>query len=314
LDIVFPEFSTKAVIGQNDIYLDAVPLEDFKCSNITTLCRKLTTSDTTKEPTVTERENILKILCDYYKHVKMKRAANLPVPNGFCQSSNHQSIHFQDLSPPLLNIDNSDLIDVSSLSISAHHDDSSVNNIPIIRSVDKPSNSLPNIITFSEDLIRASVGFRRIDSIKKFLPELYQHTVKFDTTPADAVLDLGDTSTLCKSPRNTTPVSRPPKFGDVIHMDIVFGPDVSIGNIHYALLFTDRFSRMTYLYPLQNLTTDIQKQLEAFFAHIGFHPKYLISDFDTKLVGGKARDYLNSLLIHVNAAPAHRQDKNGLAE
>jgi len=32
------------------------------------------------------------------------------------------------------------------------------------------------------------------------------------------------------------------------------------------------------------------------------------------LIGGKAREYLNSLLIHVNAAPAFRQDKNGLAE
>jgi hypothetical protein len=244
----------------------------------------------------------------------MKRDTNLPVPNGLGQSSNHQSIHFQDLSPPLMNIDNSDSIDVSSLSIPTHQADSSVTNIPIIRSVDKPSNFLPNVITFSEDLIRASVGFHCIDSIKKYLPELYQHTVKLDSTPADAVLDLGDTSTLCKSPRNTIPVSRPPKFGDVIHMDIVFGPDVSIGNIHFALLFTDRFSRMTYLYPLQNLTTDIQKQLEAFFAHIGFHPKRLISDFDRKLVGGKARDYLNSLLMHVNAAPAHRQDKNGLAE
>jgi len=47
-------------------------------------------------------------------------------------------------------------------------------------------------------------------------------------------------------------------------MDIVFGPDISLGNIHYGLLITDRFSRMTYLYPLQNLTTDICKQLEYF--------------------------------------------------
>jgi hypothetical protein len=180
--------------------------------------------------------------------------------------------------------------------------------------VDKPSSSLPNIITFSEDLIRASVGFRRIESIKKYFPELYQNTVKLDSTPADAILDVGDMATIRKSPRNTTPVPRPPKFGDVIHMDIVFGPDVSIGNVHYALLFTDRFSRMTHLYPLQNLTTDIQKQLDAFFAHIGFHPKRLISDFDTKLIGGKAREYLNTLLIHVNTAPAHHQDKNGLAE
>jgi hypothetical protein len=71
---------------------------------------------------------------------------------------------------------------------------------------------------------------------------------------------------------------------------------------------------MNYLYPLQNLTSEIPKQMEAFFAHIGRLPDRLISDFDLKLIGGKAREYLNSLLIHVNAAPAYRQDKNGLVE
>jgi hypothetical protein len=97
-------------------------------------------------------------------------------------------------------------------------------------------------------------------------------------------------------------------------MDIVFGPNIAIGNIHYGLLFTDTYSRMTYVYPLQNLTSDVIKQLEAFFAHLGFTPRHLISDFDTKLIGGKAREYLNHLQIHVNAAPANRQDRNGLAE
>jgi hypothetical protein len=33
-----------------------------------------------------------------------------------------------------------------------------------------------------------------------------------------------------------------------------------------------------------------------------------------KLIGGKAREYLNSLLVHVNADPSYCQDKNGLAE
>jgi len=89
---------------------------------------------------------------------------------------------------------------------------------------------------------------------------------------------------------------------------------VAIGNIHYALLFLDRYSRMNYIYPLQNLTSEIPKQMEAFFAHIGRLPDRLISDFDLKLIGGKAQEYLNSLLIHVNAAPAYRQDKNGLVE
>ena len=61
--------------------------------------------------------------------------------------------------------------------------------------------------------------------------------------PPDATLDIGEFSTIRKSPRNTNPVARPQAFGDVIHMDIVFGPEVAIGNVHYGLLFTDRFSR-----------------------------------------------------------------------
>jgi hypothetical protein len=153
-----------------------------------------------------------------------------------------------------------------------------------------------------------------IDTVKRHLTSLYEPTISLDSCPPDAVLDAGDSATLNKTPRNTTPVERPSHFGDVIHMDIVFGPAISIGNIHYGLLFTDRFSRMTYVYPLQNLTGDIRKQLAAFFAHLGFSPKRLITDFDTKLIGGKAREYLNSLTIHINAAPAYRQVRNGLAE
>jgi hypothetical protein len=71
---------------------------------------------------------------------------------------------------------------------------------------------------------------------------------------------------------------------------------------------------MTYLYPLQNLTSNIPKQLELFFSHLGVIPRRITSDFDLKLIGGKAREYLNSLLVHVNVAPSYRQDKNGLEE
>jgi hypothetical protein len=47
---------------------------------------------------------------------------------------------------------------------------------------------------------------------------------------------------------------------------------------------------------------------------LGFTPKCLIKDFNTKLIGGRAREYLTSLIIHINAAPAYCQDKNGLGE
>jgi hypothetical protein len=151
----------------------------------------------------------------------------------------------------------------------------------ILCCVDKPSSSLPSQITFSEDYLRASVGFRCIDTMKKCFPTLYQGTITLDNMPADAVLDMGDLATLQKTARNTSPVPRPECFGDVIHMDIVFEPSISLGNVHNGLLFTDRYSRMTYIYPLQNLSTDIRKQLEAFFAHLGFTARRLITDFDT---------------------------------
>jgi hypothetical protein len=98
--------------------------------------------------------------------------------------------------------------------------------IPIVRSVDKPCSSLPNHVTMTEDLLRASVGFCRIDMLKKHLTTLYQPTASMDNTPADAILDPGFYTTLQKKDRNTTPVPRPQSFGEVIHLD--FGPEVAI--------------------------------------------------------------------------------------
>jgi hypothetical protein len=169
-------------------------------------------------------------------------------------------------------------------------------------------------MTMREDHLRACVGFRRVDAMKKHFHHLYQSTISLDNTPADTILDPGFYASIKKKDHNTSPVPRLNHFGDVIQLDIVFGPEISIGNIHYGLLCVDRSSRMSYLYPLQNLTGDIQKQLESFFAHTGIIPKRFITDFDLKVVGGKAREYLNSLLVHVNAAPSYCQDKNGLAE
>ena len=58
-----------------------------------------------------------------------------------------------------------------------------------------------------------------------------------------------------------------------------------------------KHSQMTYIYPLRDLTTDIQKQLESFFSHIGMVPKRIITDFDLKLIGGKGREYLQNVTV-----------------
>jgi len=335
LEIIFPNFTTKAILGHHDIYLNALPVnegtadESLSTENTDVFCRNLKkfTDDVTKETKYLD--HLLKNLRQYYKEIKTKRQLNLNVPAGFRQdkqsnlerrgykSSNAQS--FSDTGSI-----GDDIHLLSSLSpdpdLQSHHqhyptvDTPSRCNPPILRCIDKASSSLPSKIMFTEDSIRSSVGFRRIDTIKAHLADLYQPTVSLNNLPEDAVLDVGHVTTLPKKPRTTNPVPRPAAFLDVVHVDIVLSPEVSLGNVHYGLLFSDRYSRMSYIYPLRNLTADICKQLEAFFAHLGTTPKRLISDFDMKLIGGKAREYLNSLMIHVNAAPAHRQDKNGLVE
>ncbi len=69
---------------------------------------------------------------------------------------------------------------------------STIANVPNLRCVDKPVTSLPSRITFTEDFLRSSVGFRWIDTIKSHLATLYQNTIILDSSPPDAVLDLVD--------------------------------------------------------------------------------------------------------------------------
>jgi hypothetical protein len=336
--IGFPDFETKALVGEHDIYIEALPkfptaMNDHPSINSSQLldtpssiCRNLKEFQSQLQDETTYLDNLLQELRHYYETVKTRRQLNLEVPAGFQKVSDHnkllrdhlslnaeldKSFSSSELSEllPSDEIINTTEISPENTNLSSSHSIS-----PIIPSVDKVSSSLPKVITMSEDFVRASMGFRRIDTIKQHFSELYENTIKFDPLPPDTVLDLGDMATLRKTPRNTTPVPRPLLFGDVIHCDIVFGPEVAIGNVHYGLMFTDRFSRMNYMYPLQNLTSDIKKQIEAFFVHIGSFPRRLITDFDLKLIGGKAREYLNSLLIHVNATLAYCQDRNRLAE
>jgi hypothetical protein len=149
--------------------------------------------------------------------------------------------------------------------------------------------------------------------LKQYFSDPYLDTIQFDSIPENSILDPGNLETMRKTARNTVPEPCSSYFGETIHMDIVFGPEVALINIHYGLLFTDRFSRMTYLYPLHNLTSDIQKQMDIFFLYWKT-PTRLVTNVYINFIGGKSREYLNSILIHINAVPSHLQDKNGLAE
>jgi hypothetical protein len=272
LHLIFPGSKTKALLGVNDIYLDAHPISSSSLDCAPTVdkapaelvlpsdsfCSHLTTFQSELKDETTLLDNLLSSLKEYYHTVKTKRQLDLEVPAGFRRDTNHQRLLREYLrsstSPPVTDIaTSSEEADITIDPQPIHTNSSSLDtHCPIVRVVDKASSSLPSTISMSEDFLRTCTGFRRLDTFKKYFTTLYQPTVKLDNTPADAVLDPAQFATMKKKNRNTIPVPRATYFGETIHFDIVFGPDISVGNIHYGLLFTDRFSRMSYVYPLQN--------------------------------------------------------------
>jgi len=281
LFINFPEFKSLAIIGESDIYLDATPMGDPSVTSLIDDTSKsppssstMTSTDAICNHTIQDQsniinkqnhpENILKSLRQYYIEIQTKRKLNMNLPAGFRQDSTIQC-NYKEILPPytsskpvptsddfhLLSTFSESLPDDTEVDLTSTEPPTPVTNesssapVPILRCVDKPSTTLPSRLTFTEDYIRASMGFRRVETIRRHLKSLYGLTVILDSCPPDAVLDAGDFATLHKSPRNTTPVVRPTSFGDVIHMDIIFGPAISLGNIHYGLLFMDRYSHMT---------------------------------------------------------------------
>ncbi len=183
-----------------------------------TVCRNITQFQEDLEKESHSIDSLLQHLQKYYSTVKTKRQLNLEVPAGFRQSSLHkrnlsllkqlsklpdghhilqESTQASDLgleTNPLSTIDHSQQ---DSLQDDTHISSSTVFS-PIVRSVDKPSSSLPHTIRFLEGYLHLSVGFRRIDSMKQHFQNLYQDTIKLDSMPADAVLDLGNYATMRK--------------------------------------------------------------------------------------------------------------------
>jgi len=247
LFINFTDFQTQAIIGKDDVYIDAVPLvsnenetfdddspsdELFKPSETLKdpFCRKITQFQEELSQETEHLDNILRNLRRYYKEVKSKRQLGLEVPAGFRSLSELQKT-FQNFSPPrrsksATNLPSSDSLALHKISeimdmtpvtdipeqttmmaaaqtssddlvsdmptCDSSHDST---HLPIIRSVDKVSSTLPIKIAMTEDYIKSCVGFRKVDTIKKFFSSLYTDNVILDNTPPDAILDSGDLAT-----------------------------------------------------------------------------------------------------------------------
>jgi hypothetical protein len=199
--IIFPNFQMKAILGTDDVYLDAAPVQStiHHHLDLANINSSIDSNITTNEFCTKRADNLLKTLRQYYKEIKTKRQLSLDVPAGFCKSSNLQQ-NSRTLTPPRKSSKTADLsllhsstesrsnisindddypkiLSSSNYADNAHPNPSSPTesiHIPIVRSVDKPSSSLPENILLSEDLLHASVGFHRVDTLKRCFQNLYK--------------------------------------------------------------------------------------------------------------------------------------------
>eukprot|EP00956_Cyclotella_meneghiniana_P020999 scaffold37679_cov76-Cyclotella_meneghiniana.AAC.13 len=125
---------------------------------------------------------------------------------------------------------------------------------------------------------------------------------------------LGDYATMNK-PDKGKPLTKPRKYLDKVHMDIVFGDCLSLGGYRYALLLVDVATRYCWIYGMQALTSnEIISCFEQFVSAAGDVPKCFHSDFDKKLIGGKALRWIQEHKSRIIASPSQRQSSNGLVE
>ena len=121
---------------------------------------------------------------------------------------------------------------------------------------------------------------------------------------------LGDFATMNK-PDKSKPLTTHRHYLDKVHMDIVFGDCLGLGGYRYALLLVDVATRYTWVYGMQALTSnEIISCFEQFVSAAGAVPKCFHSDFDKKLIGGKALRWIQEHKSRVIASPSQRQSSN----
>ena len=111
-----------------------------------------------------------------------------------------------------------------------------------------------------------------------------------------------------------TTLDLPTSFGDVVHLDVLYGAGTAFGGTKYALYLVDRATRYKSIYPLQNLGENILKQLKQYCNDFNLTPKRFISDYDKRLFSTSVQDWLSENNSQIEAAPEGKQRQNGLCE
>ena len=185
---------------------------------------------------------------------------------------------------------------------------------PPILPTEKLNSSIPSKIKLSRDFVAQATGYHKSNMLMKYFDQVSTPNVTIDSIAKSEILVDGETATLKSKKKNKTPGNLPKHFSDVWHMDIVYGPCAAIGGIKYALLLIDKKTRKCYIYGLTNMKISIKNALQKFVNDVQVKPKLIRTDFDKRLMGGAARQYLDEQKIRVEAAPPKRQHQNGLVE
>ena len=190
---------------------------------------------------------------------------------------------------------------------------STLDETPHLNVVHKPLPQIPDKTPISVDQLQKAFGFRNVSSILNEIKATSDH-LSISTTDREPIMDIGNTATLPKSPRNTFPLELPRKLGDIMHLDIIYGSGTAIQGIKYALFVVDRATRHKFIYPLKSLKTDVIPAIDQLIKDIGKPPKILRSDFDHKLLGAKVQHYFKDKETILESASPDRQNENGLCE
>ena len=119
-----------------------------------------------------------------------------------------------------------------------------------------------------------------------------QKALELTSLPTNDILNLDKNpsldpgASLRAAHRNKEKSPLPDNIGDVYHCDIGFGPTKAIGGVMYTLMFVDKKTRHKFVYPLQNLTSDILTQIKQFLIDVNGVCKAIRTDFDMKLNRG----------------------------
>ena len=168
-------------------------------------------------------------------------------------------------------------------------------------------------ITLNDNDLRQGFGLWNASNVVKRLHEFAKPTFSHTTPDGPEIIDLGSVATIDKSKRNTTPLSLPASFGDIIHCDILYGSRTSITGYRYALYLIDKATRFKIEYDLKSLN-DVLSTFKKFCADIGTIPKELRTDFDKKLMGRAMQVFMNDNNSVITSVPAGKQRANGICE